>query len=225
MGKGKKGEEEQNPGGIIILGVYIHCKGCADTVRDSLIGFDGVEGIEVDESNHRATVKGKNADPIMVTERLRKKTGKYVELIFPIPKPKKEHKKEPKIQEPKVMEVILKVYMHCEACAKEVKHCLHKLPGVQIVDPDMESDTVRVKGTMSPESLVEFMSQRAGRHAQVLKVTKFVSHKKDNKDDGEKADSNKKGGAAAAVYKGYTHELLHAPQLFSDENPNACSIV
>ncbi|CAH9129633.1 unnamed protein product [Cuscuta epithymum] len=125
--QGEEGSNEQNPGGTIVLGVYIHCQGCADTVKGSLIGFDGVESIQVDEKNHRAIVKGKKADPIKVTERLRKKSGKHVELISPIPKPKKQENKEPKKEEKKVIEVILKIYMHCESCAKEVKQCIHKL--------------------------------------------------------------------------------------------------
>lgn len=55
----------------------------------------GVEEIQIDAKNHKVTVKGKKADPTKVAERLRKKSGKHVNLISPIP-PKEEKKEEKK---------------------------------------------------------------------------------------------------------------------------------
>ncbi|KAJ8548294.1 hypothetical protein K7X08_030763 [Anisodus acutangulus] len=129
--KESKNEENKNnsKGVIIILGVYIHCRGCKEQVLKSLRGFDGVEEIEIDEKNHKVVVKGKKADPLKVAEILRKRTGKHVELISPISPKKKEEAKKEKKQEPKVIEVILKLYLHCEGCAKDVKQCIHKMPG------------------------------------------------------------------------------------------------
>ncbi|EHA8590976.1 putative Heavy metal-associated isoprenylated plant protein 3 [Cocos nucifera] len=42
------------------------------------------------------------------------------------------------------------------------------------------------------------------------------------KDDGGKAEAN-----PTEYYGGYTYriEMVHAPQLFSDENPNGCSVM
>lgn len=125
----------------------------------------GVEEIQIDAKNHKVTVKGKKADPTKVAERLRKKSGKHVNLISPIP-PKEEKKEEKKpevklhkfviwlilrieniefrtplffsfffsgyfwMQAPVVIEVVLKIFLHCEGCAKEVKHCIHKMEGL-----------------------------------------------------------------------------------------------
>lgn len=58
-----------------------------------------MEEIEIDEKNHKVVVKGKKVDPLKVAERLRKKSGKYVELISPIPSKKKEEEKIEKKQE------------------------------------------------------------------------------------------------------------------------------
>lgn len=61
----------------------------------------GVEEIEIDDKNHKVVVKGKNADPLDVLERVKKKCGKHVELISPIllkPKQPVEAKKEEKKQ-------------------------------------------------------------------------------------------------------------------------------
>lgn len=32
-----------SPRGVIVLGVFIHCQGCAHTIRNSLRGFEGIE--------------------------------------------------------------------------------------------------------------------------------------------------------------------------------------
>ncbi|PIN06325.1 Copper chaperone [Handroanthus impetiginosus] len=206
-----------NPIGIIILGVYIHCEGCEKEVLKCLRGFEGVEGIEIDAKNHKVTVKGERADPIKVAERLRKKSGKNVELISP--KPKKEEKKEEIKPEPKVIEVVLKIYIHCEGCAKDVKHCIHDMEGVQTVDPDMEKNLVKVKGTMDPQKLVEFIIKRSGRHAQILKLSNYKDSNGDNEVQKNETEEN------ICYHNLYPPDLVHAPQLFSDENPNSCSVM
>ncbi|KAI7996669.1 Heavy metal-associated isoprenylated plant protein 8 [Camellia lanceoleosa] len=77
-------ENKPNPKGVIVLGVYMHCQGCADKIVKYLRGFDGVEQIETDMKNHIVTVKGKKADPKKILERLPKKSNKHVKLISPI---------------------------------------------------------------------------------------------------------------------------------------------
>lgn len=58
----------------------------------------GVEEVETDRKNHKVIVKGEKADPLKVLERVKKKYGKNVELLSPIPKAKEpqENKKEEK---------------------------------------------------------------------------------------------------------------------------------
>ncbi|KAL1547732.1 heavy metal-associated isoprenylated plant protein 8-like [Salvia divinorum] len=198
--------DNTNQDGVIVLGVYIHCEGCANEVLNHLRGFQDVEGVEIDAKNHQVRVKGANADPIKVSERLRIKSGKHVELISPQKQDKKEEKKPP---EPIVSEVVLKIYIHCEGCANEVKQCILKMEGVQTVNPDAEKNTVTVKGSMDPKKLVEFVSKRGGRHAEILKETNI--NKSDQNDANSNCDTH--------------HQLVFAPQLFSDENPNACSLM
>ncbi|OIS95764.1 PREDICTED: heavy metal-associated isoprenylated plant protein 8-like [Nicotiana attenuata] len=227
----KKSTNEENKnnakGVIIILGVYIHCQGCKEEVLKSLRGFDGVEEIEVDEKNHKVVVKGKKADPLKVAERLRKKSGKHVELISPIIPPKKKEEKKEIKQQPKVVEVILKLYLHCEGCAKDAKQCIHKMPGVQTVDPEMKNNLVKVKGSMDPQKLVEFISKRAGKHAEIVKSSKIDKEQKNEKpeSDKNKATDIKKDGCSCKHEYPYPPQLVYAPQLFSDENPNSCSIL
>ncbi|KAL8456388.1 hypothetical protein ACS0TY_034559 [Phlomoides rotata] len=220
-------ENKNNPQGIIVLGVNIHCEGCANEVSKCLRGFEGVEGVEIDGKNNKVSVKGKMADPIKVTERLRKKiSGKHVELISPKP-PSKEEKKleEKKPPEAELFEVVLKIYMHCEGCAKEVKHCILKMEGVQTVDPNMEKNEVCVKGIMNPQKLVEFIIKRGGRHAEVVKKTSVNTPGKQNKEDARSKMKKSKDDAAASTTSHDQLRLVYAPQLFSDENPNSCSLM
>ncbi|KAK1323879.1 hypothetical protein QJS10_CPA02g00149 [Acorus calamus] len=56
-------------------------------------GLPGVEDVKMDCKAHKVVVKGKDADPLKVVERVQKKSGRKVEFLTPIPKPKP---KEPK---------------------------------------------------------------------------------------------------------------------------------
>ncbi|KAI8018233.1 Heavy metal-associated isoprenylated plant protein 8 [Camellia lanceoleosa] len=103
-------ENKPNPKGVIVLGVYMHCQGCADKIVKYLRGFDGVEQIETDMKNHIVTVKGKKTDPKKILERLPKKSNKHVQ--------------------PKEVEVVLKIYMHCEGCSEDIKYRIYKMQGI-----------------------------------------------------------------------------------------------
>ncbi|KAL4568087.1 hypothetical protein LXL04_023688 [Taraxacum kok-saghyz] len=105
--------------------------GCARKVWQCLRSFDGVEDVTTDCKTHKVVVKGEKADPLKVLERVQKKSHRQVELLSPIPKPsaeepKVEEKESPKpeakkVEPPQVIIVILKVNMHCEACAQEIR--------------------------------------------------------------------------------------------------------
>lgn len=38
----EESNKKQNPYGVIVLGVYMHCQGCADTITKYLRGSDGI---------------------------------------------------------------------------------------------------------------------------------------------------------------------------------------
>lgn len=281
----------------IVMRVYMHCEGCARKVRRCLKGFDGVEEVITDCKTHTVVVKGEKADPLKVLDRVQKKTHRQVELLSPIPKPpteeekkveekKKEEAPKPdeKKEEPKVITVVLKVHMHCEACSLEIKRRIEKMKEVEEATPDLQSLTVSVKGTFEPAKLVEYVHKRTGKHATIVKIDpppppatekkegedKGKDGKEENKaDEGNKGsggdeakeDKKEKGSASGegggedgkAVEAGgdgaappeeavgkvelkrneyyyypprYAMEMYaYPPQIFSDENPNACSIM
>ncbi|KNA12451.1 hypothetical protein SOVF_125590 [Spinacia oleracea] len=284
----------------IVLRVYMHCEGCARKVRKCLKGFDGVEDVTTDCKTHKVVVKGEKADPVKVLHRVQKKTHRQVELLYAPPKPpaeepKKAEEKEPpkpeeKKEEPKVITVVLKVHMHCDACSLEIKKRIERMKEVEEAIPDLKNSQVTVKGTFEAAKLVEYVYKRTGKHASIISQDpppekKEEVKEKDGKDEkkgengedekkaeqkGEEAKGDKKeeaggggegggdeGKAAAAaaaaaaagdgeatvVEEGPTivelkrNEFYHyppryatemyayPPQIFSDENPNACSIM
>lgn len=284
---GKKSEESkaEQPPQEIILKVYMHCEGCATKVRRSLKGFEGVEDVKTDCRTSKVVVKGEKADPLKVLERIKKKSHRQVELISPIPKPLEEPKKpqekevmikseEKKEEPPHLITVVLGVYMHCEACAQEIKKRIQRMEGVESAEPDLKKSQVTVRGVFEPETLVEYVHKRTGKHAAIVAMEaeeeKGTTEGKEPekkveegaKDQAKKTEENKldNGGGggeppskpAAEVdtsefemkksesyyhYNAQNHELdpqrlvpewpayEYPPQMFSDENPNACTLM
>nr|BAD23078.1 putative farnesylated protein [Oryza sativa Japonica Group] len=225
-----------------------------------------------------------------VVHRVQKKTGRKVELLSPMPPPveekKEEEKKEepeppkPEEKEPTVIAVVLKVHMHCEACAQVIRKKILKMKGVQSAEPDMKASQVTVKGVFEESKLTDYVHKRIGKNAAVVKSEpapppenagdanakddkkaaeggeekdESKEEKKEGDDEKEKEkekdDSNaaeveekdkEKDPSALAAANLYMHyprfsnpggygvpgyAYPYAPQLFSDENPNACVVM
>ncbi|KAK5817699.1 superoxide dismutase 1 copper chaperone [Gossypium arboreum] len=307
---GKKSEEKKEtkeettpppppPPQEIVLKVYMHCEGCARKVRRCLKGFQGVEDVMTDCKSNKVVVKGEKADPLKVLERVQRKSHKQVELLSPIPKPpptaedkKPEENEKPKSdekkEEPQVIMVVLKVHMHCEACAQGIKKRIQRMKGVESAEPDLKSSEVIVKGVFSPPKLIEYVYKRTGKHAVIVKQepppppdkkeeekpkdggkeekkNEESSGEKDKKDSssgggddkgkdnkgsggGEGGEANVAAGGGGEAAEGGVEETrvavelkknefdyyplryatefyAYPPQYFSDENPNACSIM
>ncbi|KAK7318292.1 hypothetical protein RJT34_02991 [Clitoria ternatea] len=264
----------------IVLKVFMHCEGCARKVRRSLKGFPGVEDVLTDCKTHKVVVKGEKADPVKVLERVQRKSHRQVELLSPIPKPPAEEEKKPeekeekpkpeeKKEEPQVITVVLRVHMHCEACAQEIKRRIEKMKGVESAEPDLKKSQVSVKGVFEASKLVEHVYKRTGKHGVIVKEEgekkeeakgeekkeEEGGEKKGSGGEGEEKKEKKEGTEGGEESKGgteseeskvvevkrneyyynpprYGMEVYayppgpqYAPQIFSDENPNACSVM
>ncbi|KAG6514476.1 hypothetical protein ZIOFF_024836 [Zingiber officinale] len=267
--------------------VFMHCEGCARKVKRSLKGFDGVEDVKTDCRTHKVVVKGKKVaeDPMKAVQRVHKKTGRKVELLTPLPPAKPEKKEEEKKEEekpkeeeeekkeePQVFEVVLKVHMHCDACAQQIKKRILRMKGVETAEPNLKGSQVTVKGVFDPEKLAEYVSKRTRKHAVVAKQEQAEkkaaaaeektggkekmdgdagggdAEKKEEKDGGSEAaggnEKDKKGAGEAAeppkvveqqmrnefyqyhpTYPAGGYDPSYHPQMFSDENPNACAVM
>ncbi|KAJ7967833.1 Heavy metal-associated isoprenylated plant protein [Quillaja saponaria] len=242
----KKDEKKEEQVPEIVLKVDMHCEACARKVARALKGFEGVDEVTTDSKTSKVVVKGKAADPIKVCERLQKKSGRKVELISPLPipaqdkkgeteAPKEEVKKE---EPPAVVTIVLKIRMHCEACAQALQKRIRKIQGVESVETDLGNDQVIVKGVIDPAKLVDYVYKRTKKQASIVKdeekkkEEEKKEEKPEEKKDGEETkeeDANKLDIKLSEFWPSRPHVVEYAngyaPQIFSDENPNACSVM
>lgn len=244
-----KEEKKEEVPPEIVLKVDMHCEACARKVARALKGFEGVEDVTADSKASKVVVKGKAADPIKVCERLQKKSGRKVELISPLPKPPEEPKEEPKEpkeekkeEPPAVVTVVLKIRMHCEACAQVLQKRIRKIKGVESVETDLGNDQVIVKGIVDPAKLVDDVYKKTKKQASIVKdeEKKEEEKKEEKKEEPEKAEEKKEAEEAKeeddkkmdikrSEYwpsRNYVEFAYAVPdQIFSDENPHACSVM
>uniref|UniRef100_A0A162B3P1 HMA domain-containing protein n=1 Tax=Daucus carota subsp. sativus TaxID=79200 RepID=A0A162B3P1_DAUCS len=241
----EKKEEENKEDEPLVLKVEMHCGACAKKVAKSLKGFQGVEEVMADCKGSKVVVKGKAVDAVKVCERIQKKSGRKVEIISPLPKPPEENKEEPKEEPPKeekkdepppVITLVLKIGMHCEACAQLLQKRIRKIKGVESVTTDLANDQVTVKGVLDPEKLVNDVYKKTRKQASVVKDEEKKEEEKkeeEKKEESKEAEEAKEDEDDKAMemkrseYYGpkYYTEYSSAPELFSDENPNACSVM
>ncbi|AES73041.1 putative heavy metal-associated domain, HMA [Medicago truncatula] len=235
------------PPAEILLRVFMHCEGCARKVRRSLKDFPGVEEVITDCKSHMVVVKGEKAEPLKVLERVQKKSHRKVELLSPIPIAPEEEKiveedkaapEEKKKKEPQIVTVV-KIHMHCEACAQEIKKRILKMKGVEWVEANLKNSEVSVKGVYDSAMLVEYMYKRIGKHAVIVKEEKKVEEgeenkKKEGEGDTKPQEEEKETTKLEEEMKKNEHYFnppinMYAypppPQMFSDENPNACCVM
>ncbi|CAM8994997.1 hypothetical protein QQ045_008468 [Rhodiola kirilowii] len=233
----------------IVLKVDMHCDACARKIARSLKGFEGVEEVTADCKASKVVVKGKSADPSKILDRIQKKCSRKVELISPLPKPVEEIKVEVKDEPPKedkkdepppVVTVVLSVRMHCEACALVIQKRIRKIKGVESVTTDLSNDQVKITGVVDPEKLVEEVFKKTKKRGTIVKDKEKKEEPKKDEETKEDGAKDKKAAEEATEEDDkkidikkiehwpaarYNMEFAYAPQIFSDENPNACSIM
>lgn len=84
--------------------------------------------------------------------------------LDPLLPPEEENKEEP----PKAITVILKVQMHCDACAQLLEKRISKIKGVESIVTDLPNDQVTVKGVMDPAVLVDIVQRKMRRTAVIV---------------------------------------------------------
>ncbi|GAV66490.1 HMA domain-containing protein [Cephalotus follicularis] len=170
-------------------------------------------------------------------------------------KDKKLDDKKIKEKEAPVTTAILKLNLHCQGCIVKIKKIVYKTKGVHEHSIDKQKDLVTVKGTMDVKALVDALKEKLKRSVEIVppKKEKDAAAGGDG-GDANGGGKKKKGGGGQeesggggklegnrmeyVMQPGYGFEYgypmpggydylvpYHAPQMFSDENPNACSIM
>ncbi|KAF5183091.1 heavy metal-associated isoprenylated plant protein 3-like [Thalictrum thalictroides] len=119
---------------------------------------------------------------------------------------KPEEEKKPEEKEQVIITVVLKVHMHCEACAQEIQKRILRMKGVKTAEADLKSSQVTVTGVFDPPKLVEYVYKRTGKHAMIVKTEPEKKEEEEKskeekveekKEEAEKGDAEKKEGEEA----------------------------
>lgn len=79
----------------------------------------------------------------------------------------KKTKEEEKKKEPQ--EIVLKIFMHCEGCAKKIHRCLKGFEGVENVTTDCKTSKVVVKGDKAdPLKVLQRLQRKSHRQVELL---------------------------------------------------------
>ncbi|KAJ0053268.1 hypothetical protein Pint_00005 [Pistacia integerrima] len=235
-------KDEKKDGGAI-TGVYkvnLHCPQCARKIRRPLLRTQGIQSVDVDFEKSEIKAKGM-IDVIKIHKLIEKLSKKKVELISPQIKLEKEsagtdQKKPKETKEPIIRSTSVKVHMHCDKCEHDLREKLLKHQGIHIVETDMKAQIVTVQGSIESDKLLSYLRKKVHKHAEIVtpKPEKIEEKKEKEKVEVKSIESTKiiefkeevkveaKSKESNAPY--FVH-YVYAPQLFSDENPNACSIM
>ncbi|XP_062097630.1 heavy metal-associated isoprenylated plant protein 4 [Humulus lupulus] len=233
----------------VITGVYktnLHCPQCALDIKRPLLCTQGIHNVETDMEKCEIWVKG-SFDPIKIQKRIQKLCKKKVELILPKVQIKETSLVEKKViketKQPDLRTTSVKVHLHCDQCARDLEKKLIRQKGIQSVKADMKTQILRVEGSVEGEKLVSFLRKKVHKHAEII-VPKNIEEKKveikeekvvkekqgitttydlvkkvEIKEQVKVVEAKSKEGNAP-----YFIHYVYAPQHFSDENPNACTI-
>ncbi|KAG4949738.1 hypothetical protein JHK86_042977 [Glycine max] len=121
-------KKEPKPQSPCVLFVDLHCKGCAKKIKKSIMKMRGVWGVVIDMAENEVTIKG-IVEPQAICNIISKKTKKRAQVISPLPEAAEGEPIPEAVtsQASEPVTVELKISMHCEACAKQLKRKILKM--------------------------------------------------------------------------------------------------
>ncbi|KAK4408480.1 Heavy metal-associated isoprenylated plant protein 3 [Sesamum angolense] len=165
----------------------------------------------------------------------------------------KSDEKKSKEKEPPVVTAVLKVNLHCDGCMQKIYKTVTKTKGYQDIKIDTQKDLVTVTGSMDMKALVELLQKQLKKDVEIVPPKKDGEKKEKGRGDKGKSggdgggDDKMEGNKMQAQPVGYPYPFMygpsivgdqfhynpyaagpyqyHAPQIFSDENPNSCSVM
>lgn len=247
----KKEEKEKVEAITAIYKVNLHCQQCWREIKKPLSRTQGVQNVEVDMEKNEIRVKGSNLDVLKIHKQIEELSKKRVELISPKVKPKEKDPSKATDNKPKPTiinrTVTAKVHLHCAKCEQDLKNKLLKHKGIYSVKTDMKAQTLTMEGSIEAEKFKSYLKKKLQKHADITadssKPTpppEKTKEKPKEKPSSETTTTDKKTIVAEIQTKDNNNEsnnvdnknnvpyfihYVYAPQLFSDENPNACTVV
>ncbi|KAJ3677323.1 hypothetical protein LUZ60_003047 [Juncus effusus] len=124
--------------------------------------------------------------------------------------------------------VELKVKMDCDGCVLKVKNALSNMKGVQSVDINRKQNKVTVNGYVEPSKVLKKV-QATGKKAEIWPYIPYnlVAHPYEAQTYDKRAPPGyvRKVEPNMAVYNYEARQEEKYTSMFSDDNPNACSVM
>ncbi|KAH1046488.1 hypothetical protein J1N35_037272, partial [Gossypium stocksii] len=102
--------------------------------------------------------------------------------------------------------------MNCNACERTVAKVIAKLKGVEKFTTDMNKNKVVITGKLDPQKVLEKLRKKTGKKVEIVGKVE------------EEEKENVKANDISIQYANSSLLENEAFMMFSDENPNACSI-
>ncbi|RZC76176.1 hypothetical protein C5167_000256 [Papaver somniferum] len=112
--------------------------------------------------------------------------------------------------------VEFQVSIHCKACERTVARAVSKCKGVETFSTDMANHRVIVKGRVNPINIQKNLKKKTGKKVEIIVPNKEVVAKPNEEDDSTSCKRNSMCD---------DWDECQILTMFSDENPNACSIM
>ncbi|KAI5058430.1 hypothetical protein GOP47_0026600 [Adiantum capillus-veneris] len=201
-------EKEKEKERKVVLQAKMDCNSCRYKVYKAIVGYPGVEDINIDMKAQKVTLKvGKDVDPFKLFAVLYNKSNSKITCLLAHPPPAAPPEKK---KEPEDVTVVLKAHMHCDACRKklmEIAWCVGDVYSVHL-----EADKVTIKGkSLDPKKVCADVTKRYRKHVELVVTKKQEPNKKT--DEKSKEQPKKVIGP-----------LVYPPQYFSNENTD-CAIM
>ncbi|KAK1290398.1 Heavy metal-associated isoprenylated plant protein 26 [Acorus calamus] len=123
--------------------------------------------------------------------------------------------------------VELKVRMDCDGCEHKVKKALSSLKGVQSVDINRKQQKVTVTGYVDPNKVLR-KAKSTGKKAEIWPYVEYnlVNHPYSAQAYDKRAPPGFVRNVESVTLSSYASKQEDKmTNMFSDENPNACSIM
>ncbi|KAI3697552.1 hypothetical protein L6452_30645 [Arctium lappa] len=133
----------------------------------------------------------------------------------------------PKKQKKQLNTVSLKVRMDCEGCQRKVKNTLSSFKGVKKVDVDWKQQKATVTGYVDSKKVVKKLSKSTGKKVEAWPYVPYtqVAHPYVHGVYDKKAPPGFVRKTNDPVVSELNPLEEHYALMFSDENPNACSLM
>ncbi|OIT31016.1 PREDICTED: heavy metal-associated isoprenylated plant protein 3-like [Nicotiana attenuata] len=218
---GEKEEGGKNVTAILQIAMHCSCEGCSERVLKCVHGLHDLilsMKIEANGTTYKVTVIGK-FDPVKLRQKIEKKLKKKVTLISPkLGKEENEIDQKHICKEPSVTTAVFKLPLNCDSCNEQIYKIITLTGGCRNMKMDWEKNLVTVTGTIDVKSLAESLRYHLRKDVEILTV-------KDSRSGVYLPEFEYLYRISTTCRSVTTGDLYHVAEVFSDENPNACTIL